>query len=299
MRLILNGKNAGRPDLKDAITETRRFCDVDVRVTEKKGDMQRFVDEALKDGCDTICVGGGDGSLNEAVGQFASNESSRSKLGVIPLGTANDFASACGIPQNPMQALHLCAEGKGVQIDLAEANNQPFLNVASLGFGAKVTVETSELLKRLLGGTAYAIESFTKAPKFESYNCEFLVNDQRFEWSVLAAGICNGPFAGGGCSLAKDAKIDDGMLNVVILLEFSISSIGRVYEEFSSGVSDGEFVKRFRVDSIEWSSDRNIPLNLDGESYDFKSVQIRTIPRTIQFILPEKCPRLASFPSNE
>lgn len=82
------------------------------------------------------------------------------------------------------------------------------------------------------------------------------------------------------------------MLDVIIILEFPVSSIANVYQEFDSGVSDGEFVKRFRLDRIEWAGQEAIPLNLDGEGIDSNKVQIEVLPCAIQMILPDKCPCL-------
>lgn len=293
MRVILNGKIADSPLLREAIADVRRDHDLEVRVTWERGDFARLVGEAIEEGCERICVGGGDGSLNEALGCMVKDASGSHKMGILPLGTANDFATACGIPLDVSQALRLCAEGTSKPIDVASANGQIFLNVASLGFGAKVTVETSDLMKQLLGGSAYALESFVQATQFQSYGCEFLVRDKKFSWQLVAAGICNGRQAGGGQPLAPDAVIDDGSLDIVILLEFPISQIATVFEEFRSGISDGEFVRRFRSNRIEWTGEETIPLNLDGEGLDARRVEIHLLPRAIDLILPEACPCLS------
>ena len=117
-------------------------------MTRKEGDARRFAAEA--GGADLLIAAGGDGTLNEVVhGLMDLSKAARPALGVVPLGTANDFAAGCGIPRDPEQALALCLEGQRVPIDVGKANEHWFLNAASVGFGAAVTATTPPELKRL------------------------------------------------------------------------------------------------------------------------------------------------------
>src|SRR5438477_1937330 len=157
VQLILNGKVAGDDALQSAVGGQRGAGHrVEVRVTQEKGDARRFVSEAGD--VDLLIAAGGDGTLNEVVhGLMDLSTGARPVLGVVPLGTANDFATGCGIPRDPEQALALCMEREGVPIDLGKANKRWFLNAASIGFGAEVTANTPSELKRLLGHAAYTL----------------------------------------------------------------------------------------------------------------------------------------------
>ena len=100
VRLIINGKKAGRPDVRAAVQAVRGtgFV-VDVRVTWEHGDAVRLVAEAVRDGVPRVIAAGGDGSVSEMVnGLMAIPAASRPEMGIMPLGTANDFATACGVP---------------------------------------------------------------------------------------------------------------------------------------------------------------------------------------------------------
>ena len=101
-RLIVNGKSAGRSDLRSAITTLRKKgIALEVRSTFEGGDVERFVNEAINEGVSRLLIGGGDGSINEAFDALLKHErNTRPELGILPLGTANDFASACHIPEN-------------------------------------------------------------------------------------------------------------------------------------------------------------------------------------------------------
>ena len=136
IQLILNGKAAGNDAFRTAIVQQRAVGHrIKVRVTRKEGDARRFAAEAGD--ADLLIAAGGDGTLNEVVhGLMDLSKAARPALGVVPLGTANDFAAGCGIPRDPEQALALCLEGQRVPIDVGKANEHWFLNAASVGFGA-------------------------------------------------------------------------------------------------------------------------------------------------------------------
>src|SRR3954463_7070921 len=108
VRLILNGKTAANDALKAAVGRQRKAGHrIEVRVTWEKGDAKRFVAEAGM--VDLVIAAGGDGTLNEVVhGLMGLPEGSRPILGIVPLGTANDFAFGCDIPRDPEKALALC-----------------------------------------------------------------------------------------------------------------------------------------------------------------------------------------------
>jgi diacylglycerol kinase family enzyme len=115
VQLILNGKAAGNDALRTAIAQQRAVgYRIKVRVTREKGDARRFAAEAGE--ADLLIAAGGDGTLNEVVhGLMDLSEAARPALGVVPVGTANDFATGCGIPRDPEEALALCMKGQGRQ----------------------------------------------------------------------------------------------------------------------------------------------------------------------------------------
>jgi YegS/Rv2252/BmrU family lipid kinase len=169
IQLILNGKVAGNDALQTAVARQRAIGhSIEVRVTSEKGDARRFVAEAGE--VDLVIAAGGDGTLNEVVhGLMDLSTVARPVLGVVPLGTANDFATGCGIPRDTEAALALCMEGEGVPVDVGKANEHWFLNAASIGFGAEVTATTPPELKRLLGHAAYTVMGAILATNVRHY----------------------------------------------------------------------------------------------------------------------------------
>src|SRR5215475_11105378 len=123
VHLILNGKVAANEVLRAAVARYRAAGHrIEVRVTWERGDARRFVSEAGQ--VDLLIAAGGDGTLNEVVhGLMDLSKAERPTLGIVPLGTANDFATACGIPRDPAKALTLCMKGEAAAIDVGRAND--------------------------------------------------------------------------------------------------------------------------------------------------------------------------------
>ncbi len=131
--LILNGKSADNQPLREAITLLRdEGIQIHVRVTWEKGDAQRYVDEARRLGVETVIAGGGDGTINEvSTALIQIRDGVAPALGLLPLGTANDFATSAGIPEALDKALKLAIAGNAMEIDMAMVNDKTcFINVA-------------------------------------------------------------------------------------------------------------------------------------------------------------------------
>ena len=144
LRVILNGKKSALPQVRQAVAAVRKDGhEVDVRVTWESGDAARFAAEALDDDVDVIVAGGGDGTINEVVnGIFQRTEKPEKSVGVMPLGSANDFARGCGIPmQNPTASLRFAASAGPQPIDVGRVNDRYFINALVAGFGAEAVGE--------------------------------------------------------------------------------------------------------------------------------------------------------------
>ena len=215
--LIINGKKAGQPDIRQAVYELRkRGHDLQVRVTWEYGDGLRYVREASELGIDRVIAGGGDGTVNEiSHGLALVDQERRPAMGVLPLGTANDFAACCTIPTEPRAALKLALEATPVTADLVQANDRYFLNVASAGFGAAVTTETPVELKNFLAGGAYTLMGMIKILNFTPYSVRLRAENYEYEGEAVIGAICNGRQAGGGQVLARNAFINDGVFDVL------------------------------------------------------------------------------------
>ncbi|TWI03012.1 lipid kinase YegS [Luteimonas cucumeris] len=302
-RLILNGKSAGDEALREAVTTLReRGVALDVRVTWESGDAERYVAEAIADGVDTLVAAGGDGTLSEVATALAHRDEAADALptlGLVPLGTANDFASAALIPEQPLPALELVLARPARPIDLLrlDANNAVHwaANLASGGFGTQVTVETHDGLKKLLGGLAYLITGLSKLGRIEPIPARISGQDFAWQGDFIALGVGNGRQAGGGQALCPDAVIDDGLLDVTVIPELS----GEVADTLSTWLKQGkhaaldEAALRVRLPWVEIASVQPFTLNLDGEPVESTHFRIACVPGRLRMHLPMDCPLLA------
>ncbi len=293
--IILNGKKAGLPTVRDAIAIFRKEVeDVQVRVTYEYGDVERFMLEALQNDAKQIIIGGGDGSVNEMVNAMATlPREERPILGILPLGTANDFATACQIPLESLDALRFAVSGTPSPVDIVKANDRYFINMATAGFGAQITAETPVELKNFLGGGAYTLTGVLKAMDFVPYNSYITTPGNSLQsLHIVAAAVCNGRQAGGGQVLAPHAFINDGLLDIISISEFNLIDIPQVLDEIQNPSIKGEFIKYIQTPWIESESKQIIPVNLDGEPYSSHKIRFEVVPDAIDLVLPKESPCL-------
>jgi lipid kinase YegS len=306
-RLILNGKSAGDDALREAVATTRADgVALDVRVTWEGGDAERYVAEAIADGVDTIVAAGGDGTLSEVATTLACRPAEADALpalALVPLGTANDFATAAGIPDDPAAALALVRASRPRPIDLlriecgaagARGRSHWCANLASGGFGTQVTVETDEGLKKMLGGLAYLVTGIARLGRIEPIRAR--IHGPEFDWSgdFIALGIGNGRQAGGGQVLCPEALVDDDLLELTIVPELS----GEVGATVATLVAEGRqaalerVALRARLPWLEIEAPEPFALNLDGEPLESTRFHVDCVAGRVRMHLPADCPLL-------
>jgi len=293
--IILNGKKAGMEYVRTAISIFRNEVkNVQVRVTYEYGDIERFMYEAISNGIKLLIIGGGDGSVNEMVNAMAKlPRDQRPKLAILPLGTANDFATACGIPKGSLDALRFATSNPSISIDIVKANEKYFINMATAGFGAHVTAETPVELKNFLGGGAYTLTGVLKAMDFIPYSTIITAPQGTFKSkNFVASAICNGKQAGGGQLLAPDALINDGLLDIISISPFTLADIPQVLNEIRNPSSKGTFVRSSQTPWMESEAEEIIPVNLDGEPFRSHKIRFEVIPSAIDLVIPKDSPCL-------
>jgi lipid kinase YegS len=292
IRIILNGRAASDPRLRAAVTQVReRGHRVEVRVTWEGGDAERFAAEAANSGIASIIAGGGDGTLHEVVNGVAAARGG-SAVGLLPLGTANDFASACGIPTADLfDALMLIAEGTPRLIDLGRLGERFFINVASGGFGAQVTTETPPDLKRILGAAAYFLTGLRHATDLRA--CQAFLSAPEFTWegAFFALAIGNGRCAGGGFQICPRSLLDDGLLDVVLIPSMPRIHLLALLDDLRRGthLHSPHIVYR-RVPYLAIQASEPLQVNLDGEPQHGMEFHFQILARSLPFYLPPTAP---------
>ncbi|WP_459062393.1 lipid kinase YegS [Stenotrophomonas sp. PSU-St15] len=303
-RLILNGKSAGNDELRDAVRQWReRGVQLEVRVTWEEGDAERYVAEAIDHGVDVIVAAGGDGTLSAVAETLAHRDESADalpSLALVPMGTANDFATSANIPTEPEAALALIGQTTAHAIDLlrvdADGTSWWCANLASGGFGTQVTVETDAGLKKMLGGLAYVITGIAKLGRIEPITARLHGPDFAWEGGFIALGIGNGRQAGGGQQLCPQALIDDGLLDVTVVPELEgevASTLGQMLTGGKEAALE-RVATRVRLPWLQLESAQPLTLNLDGEPVQARRFRIDCVAGRVRLHLPADCPLLAT-----
>lgn len=290
--LILNGKSADNLPLRDAIAKLRdEGVEIHVRVTWEKGDAQRYVDEARQLGVETVIAGGGDGTINEvSTALIQSQGDNIPALGILPLGTANDLATSVGIPDDLDKALKLAIAANATAIDMVQVNDKTcFINMATGGFGTRITTETPEKLKAALGGVSYFIHGLMRMDTLKPDVCDIRGEDFHWQGKALVIGIGNGRQAGGGQQLCPTALINDG------LLQLRIFTGEELLPGLLSALTQSEDNPNIIQGASSWFDIRaphEITFNLDGEPLSGQEFHIEILPEALRCKLPPGCPLL-------
>jgi len=241
---------------------------VRARVTWEPGDGAVLAHEAIEAGADTVVACGGDGTVNEVVNGLAGTKVA---LGIIPTGTANDFARQVGIPDDPSAAMDIILRRKPVIIDTAAMNGRRFLNVSSGGVGAEATAETPADAKASLGPVAYFISGLRKLAALEPRRALFEAPGLRFEEDFLLFAVGNARATGGGTLVTPRASVRDGLLDVCIIGAMPRKEFAAVVLRVKRGehlASEG--VRYMQVPWFRITSRDPVTVNLDGEPAELR-----------------------------
>ncbi|MGO2581832.1 MAG: lipid kinase YegS, partial [Halomonas sp.] len=306
--LIINGKSAGNPALRDAVDEQRQAgMLITVRATWEGGDAADIAEQSAGMGITHVIACGGDGTVSEVMnGLMRLAHDHRPALGIVPLGSANDFATSVGLPLEPGPALAAAMTLSSHPIDVVrvtagkegEATTSYYVNMTTGGFGAEITSSTPKTLKRLLGGGAYSLMGALKAWRHRSYRGNLHWDGKEESASLLLLALGNGRQSGGGQVLAPRAKLDDGRLDVLLVKDFnSVTELTKLIGELQDFPYDGKFVRYFTTSQLTVTTqadDPPWPLTLDGEARWYDHFCAEVVPLALRVLIPEDCPLLSS-----
>ena len=308
--VIVNGKVAEEPEVESALEALMSARPAAIHVTSGPGDARRIGREART--ADEVIVFGGDGTVNEVIagllspggaggdGETGDGESEFGGVfGIVPTGTANDFARCAGIPIEPPSEAVAALEGfRPVEIDLGWASNgegRLFMNVATGGFGAEVSSEASEELKAVLGKVSYLVAGIAGAGDVEPREAIVSAPGFRRRVAFYLLAIGNARCAGGGMPVCPDADPTDGRLDVTIVPEGAVgATLAEVLRKGLEGVGDAGL--RFRTEWLEVETSTPLQINLDGEPASGRHFRFEVRPRAIRVLLPADSPLLRPRP---
>ncbi|QMV41323.1 diacylglycerol kinase [Cohnella cholangitidis] len=292
-RLIYN-PTSGREEVKRKLAAIlqrleRGGIETSCHATESKGDAIRAASNAVERGFDMIISAGGDGTLNEVVNGISIHDR-RPALGILPLGTTNDFARAHGIPRKWEDACDLLTRRYTTPVDVGQANDRYFINIAGGGSLTELTYEVPSKLKTMVGQLAYYMKGLEKItrlnPTLMRIDAEGI---GEFHEEFMLFLIANSNSVGGFDRLAPDASTNDGVFDVLALRKCNLAEFLRIATLVMRGepvLNDSHFI-HFKTNKVVVESDHRVQLNVDGEFGGTLPCSFNLLPAHLNVVVDE------------
>lgn len=264
----------------------------DIRLTKDVGEAARLALQAADEGCDIIVAAGGDGTLNEVINGVAGHID-RVRVGLIPLGTGNDFARVLGLPDSVEECVDVLHDGHTKAVDLVRVTSdrvRHFVNVSAGGFSGAVGEKLTPEIKKSWGPLAYLRCAAEALPDLRAFRTQVVLDDREpLELDLYNAIIANGRFVAGGTPVAPEASISDGLLDLVLVAEKPMSEIAVMAAQMLLGkhLTSDAIVFR-RAAKIYINSTPGMWFNVDGEQVGNEPATFEVLPRALQFIAPNE-----------
>lgn len=215
-----------------------------------------------REAIELMVVAGGDGTVNFTVNAMRA-KGLDIPLGIIPAGTANDFAGALGMSHDPLEAARQIATGEEMRVDCGCANGLHFINIFSFGLFTTTSQRTPDERKHKLGKLAYLLEGAKELRTMHAVPLQVDADGERFEFDALMALVFNGETAG-GFRLARQSSVRDGLFDVIMLEKKNFfRSVFAMLCYLSGG--HPRIVRHLRARKIELASTVDEPTDVDGQ----------------------------------
>ena len=298
IHLILNPTaNHGRcaqvaSDLRPLVAEHNAAWSV----TERPHHAVELARTAGEQGCDLVVAAGGDGTVHEVInGLMQVPEKDRPALGIVPLGSGNDFAHILGVPDDPSLALQSCLAGQPHPLDVGSvrAGNdrlEYFNNTIGIGFDAVVTIR-SRKITAIQGFMMYFVATLqTIFQNFTPLDLHVETDQESWNQATIMLTLGNGPREGGGFIVTPDARLDDGVLNYCTIRKISRLTMLRLVPEVMKG-TQARFkqVRMGTCRTMAIASQQPLYVHCDGEIFagfgtDIRQLTIGILPNAIRFL---------------
>jgi len=287
--VILNPA-AGSVKDRDAIIERiKALPSTDLRVTSKRGSAEQFTRAAVAGGCDLVIAAGGDGTLNEVVNGIGE-KAMHVRVGVLPLGTGNDFARTLELPTDVEECIELILAAQTRPIDLVRVTSdcvRYFVNVSAGGFSGLVNDKLTPEMKETWGPLAYIRSAAAALPELRAYLTRIaLDNTETISETLYNVIIGNGRFVAGGIPVAPEAAPDDGLLDLVLIPKRPTLDLALLAPQILMGthLSSDSVIYR-RASRIAVNSKPGMWFNVDGELVGNEPAVFQVLPRALQFVV--------------
>jgi len=272
---------------KKVLPQIEQFLDVSIYewdhiFTEYKGHATELAKEAVQKEYQIIVAVGGDGTVNEvAAGLVSSNKT----MGIIPAGSGNGLAMHLGLGRTPERAIQAINAQQVITIDTCKLNDQPFVNLAGVGFDGLVAFKVAKSKTR--GFIGYLKEFAQVAWSYQPLEYHFFIDKKPFKEKYLLVEVANAPMFGYNFTVAPYAKLNDGLLEVVLVKKApKWKYFGLIPKMLKSNLNNSNLVERFTAKEVVFQLPESRPLHIDGEGfYAQGEVRFSVVPLSLQVIV--------------
>lgn len=288
-RVILNPSAGSAQDIETLQKSLERLGTFEILQTNEKGNATKLARAALADGCTQVIAAGGDGTINEVVNGLAEDWQ-QAVLGIIPLGTGNDLARTLGVPADIDAAIDVLARYDTRGIDIVRVDSDAtryFINVSAGGFSGLVNEHLSEDVKETWGPLAYLRSAVKALPQIDEYDMSlYFDDDDPVKIQAYNMVVANARYVAGGIPIAPQARLDDGLMDVVVIPVLSMPKLAVLMPLILLGHHlDNEDILFRRVRSLRIDSTPGMWFNADGELVGNEPATFTMLPHTLRMIV--------------
>ncbi|MFD1020992.1 diacylglycerol kinase [Thalassobacillus hwangdonensis] len=290
-RIIYN-PTSGREAFKRALPDVlQRFeqagYETSTHSTTCAGDATEAAKISVERRFDVVVAAGGDGTINEVINGLAEQEH-RPRLGIIPVGTTNDFARALCVPRNIHKAVDVILEDYSTPLDIGRVNEQYFMNIAGGGKLTELSYEVPSKLKTMLGQLAYYLKGMEMLPSLRPTKVNIEYDGKQFEGDIMLFLVSNTNSVGGFEKLAPAAEMNDGLFDLLIIKKMNIAEFIRISMLAVNGnhLNDPNIIYT-KASRVKVHTDEKMQLNLDGEFGGLLPGEFVNLYQHLEFFVPE------------
>lgn len=294
--IIVNPNAGGGTALEELRSHIGSLSGFEIRETDKAGDARRLAREAADEGVARVVAAGGDGTLNEVINGLAPDFAP--VVGLIPLGTGNDFCRIARVPGAPEQAVALLERGVERSIDVvrmtagADGEVRWFVNVSAGGFSGEVSDKNSTEVKASWGPLSYLVSALDAASELEPYQVRVTFDrggdhETTAELELVNLVVANGSHAASGVRVAPGARLDDGLFDVVLIKNAPMSRLSLLAGKIGMGLHrEDDLVVYRRAERLEVESSPAMDVNADGELVGSSPLTYEIVPGAVRLSAP-------------
>lgn len=287
--VILNPHAGSVGDVQHVEAAIQRLDGAKLLTTERPGDGLKMAREAVAQGCEFVVAAGGDGTINEVVNGLADHFD-RAVLGVLPVGTGNDFARSINVPTEIDAAVDLLLQRRTLPLDVVRVTSDEvrhFINVSAGGFSGLVDEKLTEDLKRSWGPLAYLRSAAEALPDLTDYHTLITFDDdEQHEVKTYNIVIANARYVAGGIPIAPTARLDDGLVDVLIVPVASMPQLALLVPQVLLGQHlSSELISFRRARKVRVEARPGMWFNADGELVGNQPATFEVLPKALHVVV--------------